>query len=380
MSSGHFDHIVIGAGINGSSAAYQLAKRGTKVLLLEKFPLPHSRGSSHGQSRIIRRAYPDPFYANLMKEAYQEWYHIEEELGVQLIKETGLLCFSDEKDNKFMKKVIDSFEKTPGSDYSVFRGKEFHQKFPYLKVGDTIEGCYDPSGGVLMADKALRAVQDLAVKYGAKIVDGFAVEDIKSSPNFVQVFGNCGGMYSAKSVVLCPGPWAGDLLARVGVKLPLQPVKIPVYYWNTREFLPHTFIFDTEGRHVYGLPALEYPNLTKICLHDGPMIDPDSRDSISTEHLKLFIANVIRRKFPGVDPVVSVEESCIYTMTPDENPVIDTVPGKENVVIAVGFSGTGFKLGPVTGNMLADMAMGIKTRQEVELMSINRFKHGSSRL
>lgn len=78
--------------------------------------------------------------------------------------------------------------------------------------------------------------------------------------------------------------------------------------------------------------------------------------------------------------MVSVEESCIYTMTPDENPVIDTVPGKENVVIAVGFSGTGFKLGPVTGNMLADMAMGIKTRQEVDLLSINRFLAGKSNL
>ena len=104
----------------------------------------------------------------------------------------------------------------------------------------------------------------MAGKYGAKIVDGFGVEDIKSSPNFVHVLGSCGGMYSAMSFVLCPGPWAGDLLARVGVQLPLQPVKIPVYYWNTREFLPHTFIFDTEGRHVYGLPALEYPNLTKV--------------------------------------------------------------------------------------------------------------------
>lgn len=78
--------------------------------------------------------------------------------------------------------------------------------------------------------------------------------------------------------------------------------------------------------------------------------------------------------------MLSVEESCIYTMTPDENPVIDTVPGKENVVIAVGFSGTGFKLGPVTGNMLADMAMGIKPRQEVDLLSINRFLAGKSNL
>lgn len=294
MSSGHFDHIVIGAGINGSSAAYQLARRGTNVLLLEKFPLPHSRGSSHGQSRIIRKAYPDPFFSNLMKDAYGEWHHIEKVHGVKLIEETGLLCFSEEKGNKFMKKVIKSFDETPCSNYTVYKGQDFQQKFPYLTLEDSVEGCFDPTGGVLMADKALRAVQDLAVGYGAKIVDGFDVEDIKSFQNFVQVFGRGGRMYTAKSVVLCPGPWAGDLLARVGVRLPLQPIKIPVYYWKTRNFLPHTFIYDTEGRHVYGLPSLEYPNLTKICLHDGPMIEPDSRDSVPTDHLKLFIENVIR--------------------------------------------------------------------------------------
>jgi len=376
----YFDHIVIGAGINGSSAAYQLAKRGTKVLLLEKFPLPHSRGSSHGQSRIIRKAYPDPFFSNLMKKAYQEWHLIEEELGVHLIKETGLLCFSEETDNIFMKNVITSFEKTPGSTYSVFDGKDFETKFPYLNLEDTIKGCYDPTGGVLLADKALRAVQDLAVKYGAKILDGFEVEDIKSYQNYVEVSGNGGVLYRAKSCVICPGPWASSLLSLLGVTLPLQPVKIPVYYWQCRSFLPHTWIYDTQGRHVYGLPSIEYPGMVKICLHDGVSIHPDTRDSQDTSHLKTFIQDTIKRKFPGVDPMVSVEESCIYTMTPDENPVIDTVPGKENIVVGVGFSGTGFKLGPVTGSMLADMAMGLVTKQPVEILSIDRFRQAQARL
>ena len=84
--------------------------------------------------------------------------------------------------------------------------------------------------------------------------------------------------------------------------------------------------------------------------------------------------SLCRKKFPGVDPVVSVEESCIYTMTPDENPVIDTVPGKKNIVIGVGFSGTGFKLGPVTGGMLADLAMGVVDKQQASILAIDRFR------
>ena len=96
--------------------------------------------------------------------------------------------------------------------------------------------------------------------------------------------------------------------------------------------------------------------------------------------MKNLLADFISRHFPGVEPVVSVEESCMYTMLPDENPVIDFLPGAKNIVIAVGFSGTGFKLGPVTGNMIADLAMGIKTKQDVEILSLRRFSEDKAKL
>jgi len=218
------------------------------------------------------------------------------------------LRFSDKKSNTFLNNIVKSFEKTTDSIHTLYQGQDFHEKFPYLKVslGDIIYGCFDPSGGAVRAPEALKAIQDLAVKYGAKIIDGVDVCDIKSFQNCVKVYGNNGQMYSAKSVVLCPGPWVGKLLDKVGIQLPLQPTNIqPLDSWKSRDFLPHT---------------------------------------------------------------------------PDKNPVIDTVPGKENVVIGFGFLGTGFNLGPVAGNMLADMAMGIKTRQEVELLSISRFLGNKSKL
>ena len=118
----------------------------------------------------------------------------------------------------------------------------------------------------------------------------------------------------------------------------------------------------------------------QICLHDGPSCDPDNRDQADTEPVKNLLADFISKHFPGVEPVVSVEESCMYTMLPDENPVIDFLPGAENIVIAVGFSGTGFKLGPVTGNMIADLAMGIKTKQDVEILSLRRFSEDKAKL
>ena len=115
----------------------------------------------------------------------------------------------------------------------------------------------------------------------------------------------------------------------------------------------------------------------QICLHEGAVCDPDSRDKADTGYLKKFLEKFIAEKFPGVEPRVSVEEACMYTMTPDENPVIDTVPGT-NIVIGVGFSGTGFKLGPVTGAMLADLATKKFSRQKTEMLSLRRFPENAT--
>jgi len=377
MSKLDYDHIVVGAGISGSCAAYQLAKRGKSVLLLEKFPLPHSRGSSHGQSRIIRKAYPDPVFQRLMDEAYREWGEIQNLHGSSLMKETGLLCFADEEENAFLTGVISSFSMSPGSRHTVYQDDHLRREFPQLRFRKPLQGCLDHSAGVLMADKALQAVQSLAVSYGAEIIDGFTVDKVEDCDTWVQVTGEGEGgsrQITCKSVCLCPGPWAGPLLGSVGLRLPLTPVKIPVYYWRGEQFLPHSFIYDVPGKaDVWGLPSLEYPGLVKICLHNGAETDPDTRDGVSTEHLKQFLKEFIGEHFPDVEPEVAVEESCIYTLTPDQNPIIDRVTDKKNILIAVGFSGMGFKLGPVTGRMLADMAMEQTVNQEEDILAIGRF-------
>ena len=111
----------------------------------------------------------------------------------------------------------------------------------------------------------------------------------------------------------------------------------------------------------------------QICLHDGIKIDPDARDGVSTEEIKQFLKTFIKDHFPDVEPEVAVEESCIYTLTPDQNPIIDRIPEKKNIVIAAGFSGMGFKLGPVTGRMLADMAMDHTSKQEEDILNMQRF-------
>jgi len=227
-----------------------------------------------------------------------------------------------------------------------------------------------------MADKALKCVQALCLELGVDLHDGEGVEHIDYDQNSVTINSTLKKSYKAESCVITAGPWAGPLLSKLGYHLPLQPIKIPVYYWRASDnFLPHTWIYEDEAKGVdfWGLPSLEYPGFAKICSHRGPSIQPDERDLVDTSYIKKQLTDFVRTTFPGVTPEVGIEESCIYTVTPDWNPIIDTLPSIPNIVIGVGFSGTGFKLGPVTGNMLADLAQGLKKWQDVACLQLGRF-------
>merc|ERR1740128_109375 len=321
------------------------------------------------------RAYPDPVFTRLMEEAYREWHKLERQTSVKLIKETGLLCFSDDK-NQFIDDIAKSLQSISGGDESrKLNSANLRKDYPSIRLADTATGCFDPSGGVILADKALKSVQNVCEGLGVDIHDGDGIQDVTSTQDSVHITTTSGVRHSAESCVICAGPWAGSLLQKLGCSIPLRPIKVPVFYWAVGpQFINHTWIYEgkEEWDSIWGLPSVEYPGLVKICAHDGPAIDPDRRDSASTEHIKAKVADFIRSRFDGVKPEVAVEESCIYTTTPDWNPVIDTLPGTSNIVIGAGFSGHGFKLGPVTGRMLADLAQGITTRQDIPQLSLDR--------
>ena len=182
-----------------------------------------------------------------MDEAYREWDQIERLHGSTLMRyvtsehrilcissvfrETGLLCFADEEENDFLNGVVTSFKMTSGSRHTIYEDDQLRKEFPQLKFRKPMKGCLDHSAGVLLADKALRAVQELAVSYGAHILDGHTVDKVEDLSTFVEVTTGERKL-TCRSVCLCPGPWAGPLLSAAGLSLPLTPVKIPVYYWR----------------------------------------------------------------------------------------------------------------------------------------------------
>ncbi|TRY86470.1 hypothetical protein DNTS_021043 [Danionella cerebrum] len=264
-----YDCIVIGAGIQGSCTALQLVKKQQNTLLLEQFVLPHSRGSSHGQSRIIRKAYEEDFYTQMMQESYELWAQLEKEAGVELFRRTGLLVMGPENSGGFMKlKATMQRHKIP---LELLEKQEFNQRIPNVNLTEGNEALIDTFAGVLYADRAVQAVQRLFKASGGVIADGQRVTSI--TPGEVVTVATSSAVYRAKSLVITAGAWANRVLKHTQLQLPLKVVKINVCYW--KEKIPGTYsvgqnfpcfiqMEPKEGEYdIYGLPSNEYPGLMK---------------------------------------------------------------------------------------------------------------------
>ncbi|XP_033487661.1 peroxisomal sarcosine oxidase isoform X1 [Epinephelus lanceolatus] len=379
-TKGEYDCIVIGAGVQGSFTAYQLAKKNQRTLLLEQFVLPHTRGSSHGQTRIIRKAYEQDFYTHMMEECYELWTQLEREAGVKLYRQTGLLVMGQERSQSYqMVKNTLQRNKVP---MMILSSDNFSQHIPHVILAEGDEAVVDITAGVLYADRALKAVQGQFQKLGGVIRDKEKVMDIKPGP--VVTVSTSNGVYRAKRVVITAGPWANQLLAHTGLQLPLEVVKINVCYWkekvpgsyNVKQRFP-CFLM-TEGKeakeHIYGLPSNEYPGLVKICYHMGSETDPDQRDKQTDRSDIDILQRYIARCFPGLVPEPAVVESCLYTLTPDRHFVLDCHPTYSNIVFGAGFSGHGFKFGPIIGKLLCELTLGEVPSYDLSPFRIRRFQ------
>ncbi|KAB0357957.1 hypothetical protein FD754_002113 [Muntiacus muntjak] len=377
-----YDAIVIGAGIQGCFTAYHLAKHSKKVLLLEQFFLPHSRGSSHGQSRIIRRAYPEDFYTQMMAECYPIWAQLEHEAGTQLYRQTGLLLLGMKENPEL--KIIQATLSRQGVEHQCLSSEELKQRFPNIRLARGEVGLLEASGGVLYADKALRALQDAIRQLGGIVHDGEKVVEIK--PGLPVTVKTTSSSYQAKSLIITAGPWTNRLLRPLGAELPLQTLQINVCYW--REKVPGSYSVSQAfpcfmglgsslaPHHIYGLPSREYPGLMKVCYHHGNNADPEERDcpaafsDIQDVHI---LSSFVRDHLPDLQPEPAVMERCMYTNTPDGHFVLDRHPKYDNIIIGAGFSGHGFKLSPVVGKILYELSMKLTPSYDLTPFRISRF-------
>jgi sarcosine oxidase len=373
-----YDAIVIGLGAMGSAVAAHLAARGRRVLGLEQFHPAHDRGSSHGETRMIRQAYfEDPAYVPLVLRAYELWRDLEHRSGHALLSVTGGLMVGP-PDSRTVAGSRESAEHW-GLPYEMLEPAELRRRFPAFAPGGWAVGLHEPEAGVVLAEPAVRAQLAWARQAGAELRFGQAVTgwEALGSGHGVEVRAGS-SRWEAASLVLCPGPWAPQVLAGLGV--PFR-VERQVLYWfrpagDMETYrtgrLPCWVWEDQGGAQVYGFPSLDGQTVKVAFFRGGETCDPATIDRRVTAEEVARLARAVNEVAPGMAAQHVRSVTCMYTNTPDQQFVIGPHPGHEQVVVACGFSGHGFKFAPVVGEIVADLVTAGSTSHAIALFDPNR--------
>ena len=374
MNKNHFDTIIIGAGVAGSAAAYHLAAK-KRVLVLEQFEFLHRLGSSHGGSRIFRHAYDEPRYVRLATAADALWETLEHDTGDKLLYRTGGLDVgnSDFAEIRGVQAALDAAERP----FEVLSPRETAARFPAFRLPEDNVAVFQADAGILAATRCVNAMLRLAAARGAELRDREPVHTLELREDRV-VLTTAHGVYEADKLVVTAGAWLGRLLS--GLELPLHVEQQQVIYARvaapsvfTPERMP-LFINHDPAATVYGFPLFDHPTAIKVSDHAGaPTITLEER---RTELMAERAANTLERArsfLPEVTDSLVHFELCLYTKTPDEHFILDRHPEVPNVVVGGGFSGHGFKFGPVIGEILADLALEGRSAHDLSLFGLERF-------
>lgn len=370
-----YDVIVLGLGGMGSAALDQLARRGARVLGLEQFDLVHDRGSSHGETRIIRKAYFEhPAYVPLLHRAYALWGDLERDCGETLFERCGLLV-AGRPDGA----VVTGVRRAAGEHrlaIDEIAAAEARRRFPSFAFDDDHALLFEVDAGFLRVEACVSAHLERARRAGAAVRAREEVLGWTADGRGVAVTTR-NGRFVAARLVVCAGAWAGQLLPTLRGSL---HVRRKVQLWLRCEdprYAPAAgcpvFAYDLGDGFFYGFPALDGATV-KVARHTGgePVDDPGMLDRALCDHDAPPVVRFVRRYLPGVSGDIVRHAACMYTMTPDEHFVIDRHPQHERVFFAAGFSGHGFKFASVVGAVLADLALDGATREPIGFLRISR--------
>jgi sarcosine oxidase len=374
----NYDVIILGCGGVGSAAAFHLAKRGGRVLGLDRFPGGHDRGSSHGETRVIRQAYFEhPDYVPLLLRAYELWRELQELSGKDLLHQVGLLQVGP-PEGSVVRGVLESARRH-SLVVDELTADEVQRRFPGFRVPDGSVGVFEPAAGYLMVERCVLAHLAAAAQRGAELRLDSAVRSWRSEGDGVVVETEVGETFRAAKLVVTAGPWAPQLLADVSIQLSVR--RKHLYWFPQADAGYHedrgapTFLYELPHGVFYGFPRIDDLGV-KVAEHSGgtvvsdPLNDPRELDSADLARVEEFLASYL----PGVRRPVGRRSVCFYTMSPDEHFIVDHSPRDANVLFAAGLSGHGFKFTSVLGEALADLAMYGQTELPIRFLSLARFQ------
>jgi sarcosine oxidase len=351
-----FDVVVVGGGAMGSAAAWQLARRGADVVLLEQFGPGHGRGSSHGSSRIVRLSYDDPFYVDLAAAAYRQWDELEADSGEQLLAWTGVVDHGDRPTVDSMAELLSA----KGHATELLDPVDASSRWPGLRFDGS--ALFHPHGGRAHADRTVAALKRIAAEHGADIRHDTRVKALVPAADHVEIQTE-DEILLAIAVLVAAGAWTASLLGDV-LRLPALtvtreqpahfPPRDPATPWPS--FIHHQVGTPTRGtatpRGTYGLSSVDG---VKVGFHAvGPVVHPDeSGTGVDGQRLRA-LQDYVAAWVPGVDAEHPAASPCLYTLTDDSDFVIDRFGP---LAVAAGFSGHGFKFTPEIGRIVADLVL-----------------------
>lgn len=376
MTKSYFDCVVLGVGGMGSAALYTLARQGLKVCGIEQFGLAHDRGSSHGDTRMIRKAYFEhPDYMPLLHRTYDLWRDFECASGAGLFRQCDLVV-AGRADSAVIQGLKACYEEHD-LPYERMSGREANLRYPQFRFDDDFVANVDPVAGILYVERCIEQFCKQAVKSGAHIFSNEKVLSWKAVNGEIQLKTSKREIFS-KKLILTTGAWACTELAKLNVHL---RVWRKVFLWyrsgdseKYRVGTMPTFYIQSGELGFYGFPAMDEHGI-KVGEHQTaePCEHPDSvaRDLLPRDTATM--KSLLKSYFRDFSPQLTRHSVCMYTMTPDHHFIIDRHPRHENVFIAAGFSGHGFKFAPVVGEILSDFVLHGTTNFPVDFLSLERF-------
>ncbi|QVL29844.1 N-methyl-L-tryptophan oxidase [Telmatocola sphagniphila] len=372
-----YDAAIIGLGAMGLATAGELSRRGLKVIGMEQFTIPNDQGSSHGKTRIIRKAYYEhPDYVPLADRAFHLWRDLERESSQSLLLDSHCLSIGP-NGSSVVEGVRESCREHHLPIESLSSG-QLQQRYPAFQFDSRFEAVAEMDAGILRVEECLIALANSARKMGADLHENETVKSWERVGPQILIQTNR-GEYRVKKLILTAGPWSSSVLKKLAIPLKLMRQTTT---WLKTGTLPGLergefpiFLADTPTGCFYGIPSISGQGL-KIAQHYGAP-EVNSPEEIEREYSAadaVPVRDFLKSYLPHVNCEIAEGTVCIYTLSPDRHFIIDRYPTDEDVCFAAGFSGHGFKFAPVIGELLADLVEAKDFRFKTDLFQLARFK------
>jgi sarcosine oxidase len=374
-----FDVIVIGLGAMGSAAADALARQGLDVLGIDRFGPGHALGSSHGRSRAIRyAAHEDPDYVPLLRRAYQLWRDLERRAREPILTVTGALDLGRNTGSDLVEGTLRS-ARAFNLMHEALDRDEILRRFPMFDIPNSYCGIWQPDGGFLRPEAALRAYQRLAGEAGARLHFGERVVGIEPQADRIEVVTD-ESRYECGQVLVAAGAWVSKLVPDLmGIARPTR--QVTGWFWprDAHTFalgqLPVFAVDDGVMGTFHGIPAFE-PGGVKIARHGhlGELIDPDGLRLPVNDRDIVILRSFLARRLPHLDGEPLRTEGCVYTNLPDNHFLVDWLPNDSRILVASVCSGHGFKFASVMGEIIGELLVSGQTQHNISRFAFARLQ------